>query len=111
MFGPANLTTFLHLSQIARAGHAVGPKGEDCYLPHADRLKMPITFLHGAENHLFLPHGSEETMRFLAERNGAGLYNRHVIQNYAHMDCFLGRDADRDVYPIVASELEKHSSH
>jgi cholesterol oxidase len=111
MFGPANLTTFLHLSQIARAGHAVGPKGEDCYLPHADRLKMPITFLHGAENHLFLPHGSEETMRFLAERNGADLYNRHVIQNYAHMDCFLGRDADRDVYPIVASELEKYSSH
>jgi cholesterol oxidase len=111
MFGPANLTTFLHLSHIARAGHAVGPRGEDCYLPHADRLNIPITFLHGAENHLFLPPGSEETMRFLAARNGAGLYNRHVVQNYAHMDCFLGRNADRDVYPIVAAELEKHSSH
>ena len=111
MFGPANLTTFLHLSHIVRAGHAVGPQGEDCYLPHADRLRMPITFLHGAENHLFLPHGSEETMRFLTERNGAAFYNRHVIKNYAHMDCFLGRNADRDVYPIVASELDKHASH
>ena len=109
MFGVANLTTFVHLGKIVRAGHAVSPKGEDSYLPRADRLKLPIAFLHGAENHLFLPHGSEETMRFLAERNGAHLYSRHVFQDYAHMDCFIGQDADRDVYPVVVSELDKHN--
>jgi cholesterol oxidase len=109
MFGVANLTTFVHLGKIVRAGHAVGAAGEESYLPRADRLNLPIAFLHGGENHLFLPDGSEETMRFLAARNGANLYTRHVLRDYAHMDCFIGKDASRDVYPIVASELEKHN--
>ncbi|HSK38623.1 MAG TPA: hypothetical protein VK943_02540, partial [Arenibaculum sp.] len=68
-----------------------------------------VAFLHGAENNLFLPEGSAETMRFLAGRNGAGWYTRHVVPGYAHMDCFLGRDAHRDVFPLVAAELDHHN--
>ena len=107
MFGVANLSTFLHLARIMRAGHAVGSEGDETYLPHADRLAMPIAFLHGEENNLFRPEGSAETMRVLAERNGASWYTRHVIPDYAHMDCFIGKDAHRDVYPIVAAELDR----
>ena len=109
MFGVANLKTFLHLSTIMRAGHAVASDGSERYLPHIDKLALPIAFLHGAENNLFKPEGSAETMRVLAERNGASLYGRHVIPRYAHMDCFIGKDALRDVYPLVATELDRHN--
>jgi len=109
MFGVANLTTFVHLGRIMRIGHAVGSGGDERYLPHADRLALPITFLHGADNNLFLPEGSAETMRVLTDRNGPDWYTRHVIPDYAHMDCFIGKDAHRDVYPIVAAELDHHN--
>ena len=33
-----------------------------------------------------------------------------MIPNYAHMDCFLGKNAARDVYPVVLKELDRHNS-
>jgi cholesterol oxidase len=30
-----------------------------------------------------------------------------VIPGYSHMDCFIGRDAVKDVYPVVMAELDK----
>jgi cholesterol oxidase len=109
MFGPANMTTFRHLSRILNAGHAVTADGQDVYLANADRIKLPIAFLHGENNHLFLPAGSLRTYEFLCERNGPRLYSRHVIPGYAHMDCFIGRDAARDVYPVVLRELDRYN--
>jgi cholesterol oxidase len=109
MFGVANMTTFKHISQILRAGHAVAADGSDAYLPHADRLALPIAFLHGENNHLFLPEGSKKTYDFLRQANGDKYYVRHVVPNYAHMDCFIGKNAARDVYPIVLAELDKHN--
>ena len=107
-FGVANLTTFEHITRILRAGHVVDRRGQDVYLPHLDRLALPIAFLHGAENRLFLPRGSEITLEVLRERVGPGWYTRHVVPHYAHMDCFIGRDAAQDVYPVVLEELERH---
>lgn len=109
MFGVANLGTLTHITRILNAGHAVTADGEDAYLPHADRLKLPIAFLHGANNRLFTPEGSLLTVRALSERNGADWYPRHVVPSYAHMDCFIGRNAARDVYPIVVAELDRHN--
>ena len=41
--------------------------------------------------------------------NGPELYTRHVIEGYAHLDLWLGRDAERDVFPIALAELERHA--
>jgi cholesterol oxidase len=68
---------------------------------------MPIGFIHGEINRMFLPRGSEQTYEFLREKNGPQWYTRTVIPGYAHMDCFIGRDAARDIYPVVAAELDK----
>jgi hypothetical protein len=32
-----------------------------------------------------------------------------VIPDYAHLDLWLGRDAERDVFPIALAELERHA--
>jgi cholesterol oxidase len=107
MFGVANMTTFKQLGAIVRAGHIVDKDGKNSYLPHLDRLRIPISFIHGEENGLFLTKGSEITYNVLREANGPDLYTRTVIKNYAHMDCFIGKDSARDVFPIVLAELEK----
>lgn len=109
-FGVSNLTTFKQITESLRAGYAVNANGEDVYLPAADKLKLPIAFLHGENNRLFLPAGSEATFEFLAKRNGPSFYTRHVIKGYADMDCFIGKNAARDVYPLVTAELDRHNN-
>lgn len=107
MFGVANMTAFQQIGEIVNHGHVVDKDGNNVYLPHVDRLGIPIAFIHGEENALFLTKGSQQTYDWLRENNGEELYVRHVIPGYEHMDCFIGKDAARDVYPIVLAELEK----
>jgi cholesterol oxidase len=109
VFGVANLTTFKQISRMLNKGHAVSSDGREIYLPEAARLRVPIAFIHGENNRLFLPRGSQQTFDYLCKINGPEYYVRHVIPDYAHMDCFVGKDADRDVFPIVLAELDKHN--
>ena len=107
MFGFGNLTAFSQITELLRKGHLVDRDGRDTYLPQAQRLKLPIAIIHGADNVFFFPRGSERTYEWLCEQNGPALYSRHVIPGYAHLDCFIGAHAARDVFPIVAAELDK----
>ncbi len=106
LFGVASITSFEHLARMARAGHLVDAQGQEAYMPHLDRLAIPVTFIHGAENLCFLPESTAMTVEALSERNGADLYTRHVIPNYGHIDCIFGKNAARDIYPHVLKHLE-----
>lgn len=107
-FGISSLTALKQLGNIVREGHVVDKKGKNSYLPHLDRLAIPIAFIHGADNRIFFPKGSEITYDLLRDANGDKLYTRHVIPEYAHMDLFVGKDTARDVYPTILQELEMH---
>jgi len=109
MFGVANITAFRHLLLMVKRKQIVDKDGRDAYLPHLDRIAIPITFLHGAENRLFFPTGTLRTAAALGAANGAALYRHVLIPNYAHMDLFIGRNAARDVYPTILSALEEHN--
>ena len=108
-FGVANMSTFKQITLALRTGHVVAADGSDDYVTALDNLALPISFLHGANNRLFLPEGSLLTYEALREANDPDLYTRHVIEGYAHMDLFIGKDAARDVYPVITDELERHA--
>lgn len=110
IFGVAHMKPFAQLAASTRIGHVVDAAGGDEYLPHADRFRIPVTFIHGERNTMFLPEGSRVTYEWLREHNGPALYHRIVIPTYAHMDTFIGQDADRDVFPTIRAELERHRS-
>jgi cholesterol oxidase len=107
LFGSANMRSLRQFSLMLRRDQIVDAEGRDVYLSHLERLKIPITFIHGAENQLFLPSGSEKTYKLLCEKNGRSLYARYVIPGYAHLDCFIGEYAARDVFPLILEELER----
>jgi cholesterol oxidase len=109
IFGITNMTFFEHVSRMIRKGEAVDRNGRDVYWSNIDRYKLPISFLHGEHNRMFLPVGTERTHARLREAHGPELYTRHVLPGYAHLDSWLGEHADRDVYPIALSELERHN--
>ena len=107
MFGEANIAAFKQLALIARRTTIVDAKGKDAYMPHPERLALPICFIHGAENACFRPESTARTLARLSERNGAHLYERHVIADYGHIDCIFGKTAATDVYPHMLAHLEK----
>ncbi|MGC3994189.1 MAG: hypothetical protein QM779_08805 [Propionicimonas sp.] len=108
-FGVANITAFEHVTAILRANHAVSADGTHDYLDDVSGLKLPLAFIHGEHNRMFLPAGTRETFEMLSERNGPEYYSYHLIPGYAHMDCFVGKDAVRDVYPVITAELDRHN--
>jgi cholesterol oxidase len=106
MFGVANIRAMEHLALMVQAGGLRSADGQDVYLPHVDRLAIPITFIHGAENACFLPDSTAKTMKFLAQHNDSHLYRRHIVPDYGHIDCIFGKRAALDVYPLILEHLE-----
>jgi cholesterol oxidase len=107
LFGVASLCCLEHVAAMARAGRVVDAGGRDVYLPHARRLALPLLLLHGEKNRCWLPEGTRRTYALLRRENGAALYRRHVLAGYGHHDCVIGRNAARDVYPLVVEHLER----
>jgi cholesterol oxidase len=106
-FGDLSLKAMGHLSRMVRAGHAVDAEGQDVYLPHAHRLALPISFMHGALNREFLPKATRKTFEWLGKRNNPELYRYRCFEGYGHMDCFVGKRAADDIYGWILSELER----
>jgi cholesterol oxidase len=105
-FGVVSVRAFSHLARLGREGHLVAEDGAEAYLPHLDRLALPLLFLHGEKNECVLPRATEITMERLVAANGAGWYSRRLIPHYGHVDCIIGQHASRDVYPHIVAHLE-----
>jgi len=109
MFSRVSLSPFKQLQDIMRKGLVVNADGETVYTDEdaARRLALPITFLSGATNQIFYPESGQRTRVWLSEHNGKELYRQRIIPDYGHMDLFIGRDAHRDVTPLILEELER----
>ncbi|MFN0303496.1 MAG: GMC family oxidoreductase N-terminal domain-containing protein [Burkholderiales bacterium] len=107
MFGIANITAFEHLARMVRHGTIVDRNGNDVYLPHPERLAIPIRFIHGADNQCFLPESTERTVAWLKQHNPQSLVDRMLIPGYGHIDCIFGKMASRDVFPLMLEHLER----
>jgi choline dehydrogenase-like flavoprotein len=117
-FGKCNITAFRHLAQLLRRGSAArfdhGEEGNrKAYgqdtppsLLKSENLRIPITFVSGAENRCFLPQSTADTYAWLCDANGPALYKRHVIARYGHIDTFMGSRANQDCYPAFIEQLE-----
>lgn len=106
IFGKANIDAFKQLALIVRKRRIVTVDGEDHYLANLHRLRLPILFVHGAENACFKPESTARTVARLSNANGPDFYAREIIPDYGHIDCIFGKNAARDVYPHMLRHLE-----
>ncbi|HWK29728.1 MAG TPA: hypothetical protein VNS09_24390 [Solirubrobacter sp.] len=108
-FGNGNITFFEHISLMIRAGEARDARGFDSYWSNLDAFKLPINFITGEHNRMFVPAGLQRTYDALRKAHGPANYTHDVIPDYAHLDLWLGENAERDVWPTALAELEKHN--
>jgi len=100
---------FKQMSRCANAGHILPVSGLD-ELPASflgAELKPTIprfTFIAGSQNTCFLPASQQLTWEYF-ERNQPGRHRFHRLPGYAHLDVFIGREAHRNVYPLIVQSL------
>jgi pimeloyl-ACP methyl ester carboxylesterase len=110
-FAAVPLTFFQQIGRCMRAGHLVSsdPGGR---LPASFTAQPPKTearfaFFAGEENRCFVPESQRRTHAWFRQHRPHGTDTLHVIPGYAHLDVFMGKDAGRDVLPLMVEELER----
>jgi hypothetical protein len=73
----------------------------------APRTDAAITLLAGKENRCYLAESQQRTFDYLTA-NGRGQYDLHIVPQYGHLDIFMGKDAARDVFPLILDALRKN---
>jgi cholesterol oxidase len=109
VFGASNMTFFEHMGVMVRAGRALDARGGDTYLANLDAFKLPLEFVTGEHNRMFMPVSLRRTLETLRKAHGTSNYSHHVFRDYAHLDLWLGTNAERDIWPTVLAGLERHS--
>lgn len=128
-FGGVNMRLLGLLMKMGVDGHVMmnGPLYERLTTrENIGRLRgIPFLLFVGSENAVLSPEATERTYEVLCDTFGtraggaaAGLvgegrhdsgveYRRRVVPGYGHLDCWMGRNAWKDVYPFVREEVDR----
>jgi hypothetical protein len=99
------------MRRCVSAGHLVST-GAHKELPEDFAAQPPrtdarIAFFTGRRNLCFLPEGQRRSHEFFLRTRKDHAF--HELPGYGHLDMFMGRDAARDVFPLMLKELEKEA--
>ncbi|KAF8242796.1 FAD/NAD(P)-binding domain-containing protein [Wilcoxina mikolae CBS 423.85] len=68
---------------------------------------LPILFIHGMNNAVYTPESTEISLATLRDTFGPQKYvERQIFPGYGHLDCWMGKDAYKDIYPRVLDHIE-----
>lgn len=109
-FASVPMRFFEQMAHSIVRGH-LRPMGEVPGLPANPVAAPPQTdarfvLLAGRDNRCFLPQSQERTFAYL-DGHRPGVHRLHVLPGYGHLDVFLGREAARDVFPLILEELSR----
>ncbi len=109
-FGNVPLCFFLQMARCVRRGNLI-PVGGFPQLPTDFATSPPktqarIAFFSGEKNLCFLPESQRKSWRYFDQLQ-PGFHSLHVLPEYSHLDIFMGKDAAKDVFPLMITELSK----
>ena len=109
-FGNGNMTFFEHISLMIRAERgarrrtARTPTGRTWTTSSSRSTSSPASTTRCS-----CRRACSARMTRFAEPTDRRTTRTHVIKDYAHLDLWLGTNAERDVWPTALAELEKHN--
>jgi hypothetical protein len=109
-FAHVPITFFRQMARCVEEGHLVSVEGlgglPESFVAEPPRTDARFAFLAGEKNHCFLPESQQKTFDFL-DSIDKNRHSFHLLRNYGHLDVFMGRNAHRDVFPLILNELER----
>lgn len=109
-FAHVPITFFEQMAQCIEAGHLVSVDGLR-ELPSNFVQREPATtarfaFFAGLDNHCFLAESQQRTFDFFNSWR-KNYHSLHMIPHYGHLDIFFGKNAAKDVFPLISEELDR----
>jgi lysosomal acid lipase/cholesteryl ester hydrolase len=115
LFGATGLNYHRHVAMMVGAGHrAVKRRRGDSrydalpndYFEAGVGIDTPILFVTGDKNRVF----SDSNIRCYErlKKRGASRHRLRVFQEYGHQDLFMGKHADRDIFPELVAFIREH---
>ncbi len=109
-FAEVPIRFFNHIKKCIKKGHLVA-NNTDQQLPDDFSSTVPKTsarfaFFAGEQNKCFLPESQERTYEHF-EQFEQNRHTLHLLPGYSHLDVFMGKNAARDIFPLMVEELEK----
>ncbi len=109
-FGAAPLTFFRQIAKCVDAGHLLSVDGRpelpESFVDQEPKSDARFSFITGGLNNCFLPESQRRTFEYF-ERIAPGHHTLHVVPGYGHLDVFVGKNADKDWFPLIINELDK----
>jgi hypothetical protein len=107
-FAHVPVSFFEQMRACVAAGRLVSVE-HNTRLPRDFTAQPPNTdarfvFFTGLENRCFLPVSQVKTYQWF-ESHRPGRHALHELPGYSHLDVFMGRNAARDVFPLMLAEL------
>ncbi|XP_003727893.1 uncharacterized protein LOC115926599 [Strongylocentrotus purpuratus] len=124
-FGFGQKDYYHHLAVCFRKGQLTDFKGKDIYTPdfksknrlHSpqyrkamSKLDIPILYLVGSLNRSWDIEATRQSYIRLKEANPDQDYEWFQVPEYGHLDCVMGKDASKDVFPRILPFLEKYAT-
>ena len=108
-FGPVPLSFFRQMARCVNAGRMVRyeslPQLPEDFTAAAPQTDARWSFFAGERSGCFLPPSQEASHAHIAKhRPGKSALFR--IPDYSHLDVFIGKNAARDVFPIMLEQLD-----
>jgi pimeloyl-ACP methyl ester carboxylesterase len=109
-FAHVPITFFRQMARCVEEGHLVSVDRlgalPESFVAEPPRTDARFAFLAGEKNHCFLPESQKKTFDYL-DSIDKNHHSFHLLRGYGHLDVFMGRNAHRDVFPLIMNELER----
>ena len=79
------------------------------FVAQAPKTAARLAFLAGEDNRCFLAESQVRTYDFF-QRERRDYHSLNVLPGYGHLDIFMGKNAAKEVFPVILEELERPDS-
>lgn len=108
-FGFVPFTFHRQMARCVNAGHLVSvdqlPQLPRSFVAEPPKTEARIALFAGRENRCFSYESQERTHAWLTSTR-TNKDSLHILDEYGHLDMFLGENAARDVFPRMIQELD-----
>ncbi len=108
-FAEVPLSFFDHIKKGVKRGALVpndSRNEQETYLSHSTKLTARVVLFGGEKNLCFLSKSQQNTYAYLQSRQ-PNIHKLYLLKDYSHLDVFLGKNAHRDVFPLMIKELNQ----
>ncbi|MGW8392438.1 esterase [Pseudoduganella sp. HUAS MS19] len=109
-FANVPLSFFRQMSRCLEKGHLVSDMAglPSSSIAARPRTEARIAFIAGEMNDCFKWQSQQASFDWF-DRYRPNFHSLHVLGGYGHLDIFIGKNADRDTFPVLISELDAQS--